>query len=228
MVPALDPQAVPLLMEAYRRSTSAGARSKILESLGKQSHPELLRWLTRQLDDPRTSTRCFAIWALGELHSAKAVPALQRMLHDPEQAVRIVTVDALGKTGRDTMVALIVSTYLEAEDVQMRYVAARAMEGVGGPESGPLLLEHVREESSIDVQEALATAAGRIGGEDTIAQLIELLKNASSPVMEHIAEDGLKAGRPELVREALQPMLSEDWRLKLLATRILNALEPKP
>lgn len=88
--------AVELAME--KRNAEAGAAWKeIADRYGEQAVGEV----SRALDDATNASqpRFLAAWCLGEIGSAKGVPALLRAARDGDWAVRLYVVEALGKTG---------------------------------------------------------------------------------------------------------------------------------
>lgn len=220
---AKDHRAVEDLEHAYSVTTFDGVRCKLIESIGQLHDRAALGWLTQRLSDGSLSVQCFAAWAIGELHTAKAVPALLRSLRTPEVELRWTVLDALGKTGRNSLVAEALEPFLSDADVQTRFMAAQAMGGVAGPEETSVLLARLPQESSLDVQDALAAALGRSGGAVAVEHWIEVLKYAPTPTTEHWAEAGLAAAPSDLTRPALQALaMGNDARLKLIALRLLH------
>lgn len=225
-----DHRASPFLVRAYEESTDEGIRCKLLESLGKLHDPALFGWYVQRLEDPSIGIQCFTIWALGELKIPQSVAPLLKKLWNPNRYVQMTVIDALGKTGRDLDVASQLGVFLHDDDVQVRYLAAKALAGVAGPDAVPELLERLMQEHSVDVQEALAKTLGRVGGSVAAWHFIELLKNPESQDKEHWAEVGLQAGEPAVVIPEIAPLVEgSDFRLKVAAARILSDLEiPAP
>ena len=218
-----DHRASQLLVDAYEKNKDEGVRYKILESLGRLRDPSLLKWLERRLEDPHIGIQCFAIWALGELKSPAAAEALRQKLWASNRFVQITAIDAIGKIGKNASVAAQLEVFLRDDDVQVRYLAAKALGGAATPESAPELAQRLAEEPSAEVQEVLAVTLGRTGGEVGVGRLIELLKYSPSPATEHYAELGLAVAERENLVPALKPLLEgDDFRLKVAAARILN------
>lgn len=221
-----DHSASQYLVQAYEESKEEGIRCKLLESMGKLRDPSLMPWLTRRLDDPSVGIQCFSIWALGELKSRQVGQLLRRKLRHPDRYIQMTAIDALGKSGPDSTLTIEVQPFLHDPDVQVRYLAAKALAGLAGESAAPDLARTLLEESSVDVQEELAKTLGRTGGAVGVGYLIELLKYASSPATEHLAEIGLAVADPEKLATALKPLLEgKDFRLKIAAARILKEAE---
>lgn len=205
-----DSRAIPFLKQAYEESTSEGIRCKLLESMGKLHDPALFGWYVLRLKDPSLAIQCFAIWALGELKVRQAAAPLLKKLWSSNRFVQMSAIDALGKTGRDPDVALQINIFLRDEDVQFRFLAAKALAGVAGPDSTPELLERLTQEPSFEVQEVLAKTIGHTGGAVAAGHFIELLKNPHSQATDHWAEVGLQSAELNIVIPAIAPLLEGD------------------
>jgi len=221
-----DLTASPYLIRAFQEASNEGIRCKILESIGKLHDPALFNWLLLRLKDPSIGIQCFAIWSLGELSTPEARNPLLQRLWDPNRYVRMSAIDALGKTGQNTVSASELTLFLDDEDVQIRFLAAKALEGVAGPDAVSDLFKHLMNEPSLDVQEVLASALGQTGDVAAASRFIELLKNPFSQATEHWAEVGLKSAEPSVVVPALAPLIDgDDFRLKVSALRILGEIQ---
>jgi HEAT repeat protein len=219
-------EASPYLLQSYNETTDEGVRCTLLESMGKFHDPALLGWFIQRLGDPSIKIQSFAIWALGELRLPQAVEPLRKKLWSPNRFVQMTAIDALGKTGRNRQVAAEVAVFIDHDDVQVRYLAAKALGGLSGPDGIPALFARLDAEPSLEVQEVLAQAIGHIGGPVAIGHLIELLKYPPSPATEHWAEVGLVSADPVAVRAALRPLADgNDFSLKIIATRLLKQFD---
>ncbi len=221
-----DHLASQYLVRAYEQTNDEGVHCKIIESIGKSHDGTRWEWLSQHLEDPHISIQCFTIWAMGELRDSRTLEILRRKLWSSNHYVQMTAIDALGKMPRNANVAMELSAFLRDEDVQVRFLAGKALLNVAGPYAVPEIAERLREEPSIDVQEALARALGRAGGAVGVGRLIELLKNPPSQATEHWAEVGLKAADPAIVVPAIAPLMeSDDFRLKVSAARVVSELE---
>lgn len=221
-----DHRANVFLLQAYRDAPNDGVRCKILESLGKLHDPSLFSWFVQRLNDHSIAVQCFSIWALGELKTPEAVKPLHRKLWNSNAYIQMTAINALGKTGRNQDLTAELLTFLNDDDVQIRFLTAKALEGTAERDAVPELFERLADEPSLDVQEALATTLGRVGGSVAVGHFVEVLKNSNSQAKQHWAEAGLAASDPRLVIPEIAPALSgNDFRLKVSAARILRALE---
>ena len=221
-----DLRATPYLIQAYEEATLEGIRCKLLQSIGRLHDPALFGWLVLRLKDPSIGIQCFAIWALGELRTPRARNPLLRKLWSANPFLQMTAIDALGKTGRDRELASWLDPFLQDNDVQIRFLTAKALTGVAGPDAVPELLDRLRQEPSLDVQEALAGTIGQIGGSVAAGHFIELLKNPLSQATEHWAGVGLASAKASIVVPALAPLVDgSDFRVKVSALRILSDLD---
>lgn len=221
-----DRRAVPYLRVAYDQTDNEGVRCKLIQSLGNLRDPSLFNWYVRRLQDHSVAIRCFAAWALGELHTPRAAGPLRALIWSPERFVQMTAIDALGKTGPDPDVASELEPFLDHQDVQVRYLAAQALGGVGGPELTFILARKLTQETSIDVQEMIAISMGRAGGGVAVGRFIELLKNPPTQATEHWVEVGLRACPRESTTPALMALLDHsDARVRMEARRLIDHLE---
>jgi HEAT repeat protein len=225
-----DRRAAGFLLDAYAKTQEPGVRCKLLESIGRLRDETHLAWLEERVEkEQHLAVRCFATWAIGELRTPKSRTSLRRALYSGRPELETIALDALGKTGRDPALASEIARHLDSPDVQRRFVAAKAMAGAGNGDWVSTLIERISRENSVQVQENLAVAIGRIGGESADYYLMELLKNPPTPVMEHLAEIGLVAGDRKRVWQLLAPHReSPDLRLRISVSRIIAALGSVP
>jgi len=223
-----DFRAEPYLLQAYKETTEEGVQCKLLEALGKLHDPALFGWFVQRLNDPSIGIQCFAIWALGELRKSRAIAPLRKKLWSQNRFVQMTAIDAMGKTGQNSEVASELCLFLHDDEVQIRFLAAKALHGTAGIDDAPELMDTLMQEPSLDVQEALAETLGHSGGIVAAGHFIELLKNPPTPATEHWAEVGLAAGQPDIISPLLKPLVeSGDFRLRLSAERVLKGFDRK-
>jgi HEAT repeat protein len=141
----------------------------------------------------------------------------------------MTAIDALGKTGPQQDIASQLIIFLADSDVQMRFLAAKALSGTASLDAVPELMERLMQEPSVDVQEVLARTTSHVGGPVAAGHFIELLKNPVSQATDHWAEVGLKTADPAFVIPVIAPFLEgDDFRLKLSASNILSEFELVP
>ena len=115
--------------------------------------------LIEQLASLDPTTRRYAAEDLGDLHDARAVPALVEAVRDPEVAVREAAVDALVAIGGQA-VSEHVAPLLETEDVALRNYAIEILERVG-PESIDVLVAACNS-ASPDVRKSALDILGKV------------------------------------------------------------------
>jgi HEAT repeat protein len=218
-----DRRATPYLLKAYRATDSLLVRCKALEAAGKMVDATLFDWFVDRAEDPNVGLRSFALWSLGELRDARAVPLLLKKL-DEERGYPLVTaIDALGKCGSHDL-AFRMMDYLKYEDIHIRYVAAKALENVGDPRIAGLLFDAMERETESEVQEALARTLGKVGGREGVDRLVGLLKSSTSPLDQQLAEVGLSAAGPEAVYPLMEMAKEGDLTARIAACDILGDL----
>jgi HEAT repeat protein len=115
--------------------------------------------LIEQLASLDPTTRRYAAEDLGDLHCARAVPALVEAIRDPEVAVREAAVDALVAVGGKA-VSEQVAPLLETEDAALRNYAIEILERVG-PESIDVLVAACNS-ASPDVRKSALDILGKV------------------------------------------------------------------
>ena len=108
------------------------------ETQGQTDREQKVERLIKELQDQ--DVRVHAVWALGSIVSADAVPALTQALQDPE--VRGDATEALVQIGKDAVPALVQA--LQDQNEYVRLHAAWALGEMGTPEA----LEAVKEYES--------------------------------------------------------------------------------
>ncbi len=218
-----DPRASVYLLKAYEQNPSPAVRTKILESLGKMRDISLASWFAEQFKSKDTSIRCYALWALGELHLQAWAPFLEKVAREDTGLVRVSAVDALGKCGTTNQVPLLLE-YLRYEDSELRYISAKSVGYLGSPRIVPVLSDLLLKETDIEVQEALAGALGRVGGEEGARHLVEILTKTESPIIEHLAELGLEASGKAAVPLLLTLLHGHEQKFRIAAAKVLASL----
>ncbi len=105
----LDVRSLLLLMvdrQAYEPVTvdravrgDAALREALADALGKAGDPRGRTMLEGLLIDPEVAVRRAAVFGLGELEDAAAMPVLLKALRDPDRETGVLAVEALGKLG---------------------------------------------------------------------------------------------------------------------------------
>src|SRR5262249_17333242 len=119
--------------------------------------------------------RARAVWALGQVQDAAAVPALEQVLHDGAPEVRGRAAWALGTIAPAKAPSGLVAALSDgAPEVRMR--AAWALGQIGDSSAAARLAVAIRD-SSAEVRKAAMWAVGQVGGDAAQAVLIEALND---------------------------------------------------
>jgi HEAT repeat protein len=165
--------------------------------------------LIEQLASPDPTARRGAAENLGDLHDARAVPALVEALSDLEAAVRDAVVDALVEIGGQ-VVCEHVAPLLEAEDAALQNCAVEILEQVG-PESIDALVAACRSASPEVKKLALGilgkVARGCAGGclEAVVALLGDDNHEVPASAAEALGQIGDARATPYLAKHLADP-----------------------
>ncbi|OGS02308.1 MAG: hypothetical protein A3G41_02355 [Elusimicrobia bacterium RIFCSPLOWO2_12_FULL_59_9] len=214
---------LPLIL-LYQREKSVLIRCKVLEALGKSRDEAVFDFVAARVKDANLRIRAFAVWAMGELRTPKAVPLLMEVIKSDAGPPVIAAIDALGKCGGARQVPLLME-YLRHWDVQTRYVAALSLGELANRATVPALFEALEWETHIDVQEALAKSLGKIGGKEAISRFLEILKKGPYPFDQRVAAVGLRAAGTQAVFPLLELLERGSVEDKLQAAKILVSLK---
>jgi HEAT repeat protein len=219
-----DRRAVPFLLRFYETAENPVLKCRTLEALGKQKNDDLFEFFVYQLSDRDPSVKSFALWSLGELRTRRATAPIKKILAQSNGYLSVAAVDALGKTGDADVVADVLE-YLKFESSQMRLVAARALGELGQSSAIAPLMYAMSYEPSLEAQEQMAIAVGKLADEPTMNRLLQWLSDPAYPDRQRLAEIALKgAGMKSAM--GLGPLLRhKDVRVKLPAARILAFLK---
>jgi len=136
-----------------------------------QPAPEAIPSLIAALADPQEGVRKAAAEALGRTGSREAVPALIALLRDPEVAVRLETARALGKGGREAVGPLLLRLQDQAEEAEVRLLAASSLRIIGDPSAAPAMVAVLADDSHA-VRGELARIVGHWDKDPGVARAI--------------------------------------------------------
>jgi HEAT repeat protein len=178
------------LQQLLLEDRDSKVRMEAALALGWRARAKLLREpaavvqsLARALQDPDPGVREGAAVALGDVgpEAAPAVPLLERLLSDKSRKVRLRAAVALGFIGAEAAGA--VPTLLqrlkaepEGDSIRQAIVAALSRIGPAAHEAVPVLIELLRDESSLAGHAALALGLVSGSSEEAIAALLETLR----------------------------------------------------
>jgi HEAT repeat protein len=218
-----DRRAISHLLRVFERSQNTLLRCKIMEALGKMRDSALFVFITTHLQSADPNLHCFAIWALGEQRSRKAVPYLVQILTSERGPAVPTAIDALGKSGTADQAPLLLE-FLKYENTQTRYVAAKAVGQIGDARIAPAIFQTMLQEPDVEVQEALARAYGKIGGEEGIAKLVDVIRKETSPTVQRAAGIALQSAGLQASFHLMPLLKGEDLKSKIEAAKILGAM----
>lgn len=142
-VRASDRTLVPGLIEAFETSKGSDPRVRryLALALGRIDAPppeRAVRLLIEALDDADSETRISAIWALGSLRAAAAVPRLESMYGADDPGIRKMVVYALGAIPRGQQ-STVLETALQDPAADVQWNAAVALARHGRREGVPVI-----------------------------------------------------------------------------------------
>ena len=163
--------------------TSPGAlAAAALVTIGSRAY-EALETAAR---GPAWAARRNAVWGLGALDDARAVPTLIAALKDNEPPVREQAAWALGAIGDRQAVAALVSALTDTEP-KVRRQAAWALGAVGERQAVDGLVKALREDTDAETRAQSAWALGAIGDSRASDSLAAALKDAEVKVRRQAA-----------------------------------------
>ncbi|HVG18998.1 MAG TPA: HEAT repeat domain-containing protein, partial [Blastocatellia bacterium] len=127
--------------------------------------------LAEFLKDPDVDLRIYATHALGDQHDPRAVPVLIGALGDENVNVRYHAIEALGKL-RAVEAVDALAGIAESRDFFLAFPALDALTVIGEARVAPRLVPLLEDEA---LSSPATEALGRLGDEDVVAPLVELL-----------------------------------------------------
>ena len=128
-----------------------------------------------------------ATWALGQLESRSAVPALAgRLQHDTEQEVRVRAAWALGQIEDHSSIEPLAAALRDDRNAEVRSTAAWALGQINDRSAVTALVAALKDSSAL-VRETAAWAVGQIGAEQAPSGLVDALKDRSAEVRKNAA-----------------------------------------
>jgi MFS family permease len=177
----------------YSRTRDEVSRVESTQRMGDAQSPLSAQELIEALNDPSSNVRYEAIHSISRLSpEPELVEALIRVLDGPETELSSVAARSLGRLGdpraKPHLQRLLGSSYqfLEANVV-------RALAALGNTESIPYFLSQFRTQPSIALRIAYASALGRLGVEEAMGDIFDLLRHTHAPVLR--GEVGLALAR---------------------------------
>jgi HEAT repeat protein len=155
-----NPATVPAIaVRLYDESMPPGRRAAALKAFGSSCEPFLLQ--LSELDDAHRRSCALALSICG---TPRSRPVLCRWTRDTRLGVRAAAFRALGEIGLDHEATAAAIDGLEAEDAQVRAMAARALRGCRDPNAALRLAAHLDDTWVVAVQAARALESMGITG----------------------------------------------------------------
>jgi HEAT repeat protein len=210
-----DRSLVPGMIDAFAESKDSDpkVRRYLALALGRLDPPaprRAVQLLTEALDDADTGTRVSALWALGSLKEASAIPRIEELYQSQDAVIRKMVVYVLGVIP-DARTSMVLETALDDAAADIQWNAAVALARHGRREGVPVLrrmLDRRYLERSVQGEakaDADVDAAGEvmITGLQAVAALRERTLRDS---VESISKDDKNLSVRQAALEALKAM----------------------
>jgi GTPase SAR1 family protein len=139
--PALEDGLVDILWDLYRVGEFYLLRKRAITVLSQIKPAKLIDSLIDQLTDKKNDACAHSAYALGEIGSPKAIPALlQAMEHNKNSDVRWRAAFALGNIGNPEVIPTLLKAMQNDKDISVRWRATYALGIIGSMEVIPELL----------------------------------------------------------------------------------------
>ena len=155
-----DEAAVDDLARVLAQETDPKVRRLAALGLGNSKDTKARAALSTALGDKDRSTRFQAIHGLAKIGGAESAKALTASLRDDDPAVRLQTVLALQRIGDTAAVGALGEVLAKEKDPEVRRVAVRTLERLGGDEAWWALFD-ATDDPDPRVREAAARVIGR-------------------------------------------------------------------
>ncbi len=213
---------IEVLKTTDQEELSAMAVS-VLSTISADRHSEVIAKLSALLKND--STRLLAVQTLGQIRRSQTVPLLLQVVNDADSQVRSIAIEALSSFHSPEITSVL------AAAVQDLAVPVRCSAAAGLGFRHPQDCEHVDRVASLrpllldlnlDVCRQSAIALGRIGTQDAIAALSDVLQSPHTP--EPLAVELVRAlswsnslqGLTALQSALMQSTLAQSAKLEIL------------
>lgn len=163
------------------------------------------------LQDPDHDLRIYAATALGEMRDRRAVSALLKAVHDPDANVRYHAIEALGKLRAPEAVDALCEVLAE-RDFFLAFPALDALKLIGDNRAAPSVLPLLTDDK---LQEAACETLGRIGGDEAVAPLAQLLNEG------HVAVTAIARSLADIF-DRYEKLYGEGQHVADLARRVVR------
>jgi len=207
-----DTKAIPALIHSMEDDPDEEVRLKAAWALGEMGDEEAVDALIAALEDNNWSVRRTAANALGMIGDHRAVPYLIKTLEDKDWHVRKYAAVSLGKM-RDEKAIPVLLEAMDDEDADVRWKAMLAL-GKLGESAVPPLIKTLKDKNW-RMRAKSAEVLGKIGGEDALHALINLLLGRGRDKNRHVRGKTAEAlGRigDEQGLEALKSVQKDEYK----------------
>jgi HEAT repeat protein len=178
-----DTMAIPALIDSMEDDPDEEVRLKATWALGELGDQEAVDALITALEDKNWGVRRTAANALGRIGDDRAVPYLIKALEDNDWHVRKYAAVSLGKM-QDKRAIPVLLEAMDDEDADVRWKAMLAL-GKLGESAVPPLIKTLKNKNW-RVRSKSAEVLGKIGGEDALHALINLLVGRTTDKNRHV------------------------------------------
>ena len=169
-------EVIPALTQMVNRGAGGGLGLCIALALCRTGDPKALPAVAQLLHSASSSARDEIVRALGDMHSAEAVPTLIQVLEsDPENLVRSDAVKALREIGNPETVPAMLRLLRTEPNSEVRDQIVIALADIGGSEAVPALLHTLRSDSDDGVRSRAAKVLCDLGRAETMPALLRAL-----------------------------------------------------
>jgi HEAT repeat protein len=202
---------------------SEDVREKVAQALGKISSETAISGLVKIVNnDPDRSVRNMAIWALGNIGSAKTVSILINSLDDSINGFSIATVWALAKIGSDEVIPYLIKPLEDYFDNDKICIAAVKSLVYIGSEAAITGLLKILENSGLC--DKAVEAFVDIASKSAHQELLKALKNSDRDVSAMATEVLGKLGSEEAILGLLNALETSDEYIKKKAAEALGEI----
>jgi len=159
----------------------ANVRASAIRCLGLNGDKEAIAIFISALDDKDKNIRLSAVEAMDNVDPSQAVDKLTQLVNDPAPSIQIAAIRALAKIGNLTALNALRAS-LEKGDKFIRHNVVRALGAVANPAVLELLLEHLGNESDLDVLNLLINQIAQHRNQSTIAVLQSYLDHSDQRI----------------------------------------------
>jgi HEAT repeat protein len=222
-----DPAVEPLIRTLKDRSVKTWAiHARSINVLAKIKTQRAIKAIIESLKDPELNqyARGFAVMAIADLKSERAVEVLTGTLKDKSQFVRWKSVQALGTLGDKQGVNALIRALKEDEDPYVRAAAVKSLQQIKVENAGALI-DALNDNSwlvRLNSRQALAEM-----GDEIFDSLIKALKDSNSRIRWQAAWVLGRIKMTEAIEPLIESLADPDWMVRDEAAVALIKIDPE-